>query len=75
MDPLIPVVPCCGVSIVPNGALEVPGAMIVTRTATVGELCAPTAAIVTVPVAEPLGGRLVADRPTVKRPVPVPEPP
>ena len=58
-DPLTPVAPCCGVSIVPNGAFEVPGAMTDTRTVTVGELCAPVAAMVTVPVAEPLGGRPV----------------
>ena len=48
--------------------------MSVTRTAIVGELCAPLAAMVTVPVAEPLGGSPMAERLIVKRPLPVPEP-
>ena len=71
--PLNPVAPCSGVSIVPNGGFDVP-AMIDTRTVTVGELCAPFAAIVTVPVAEPLVGRPVCATATVKCPLPVPVP-
>ena len=73
--PLSPVAPCCGVSIVPNGGFEVPGAMIVTRTVTVGELCAPLAAM---RHGAGRGPARVADRSAttamVKRPFPVPVP-
>ena len=73
-DPLKPLAPWTGVSIVPKGGFEVPAAMMETRTETVGEPCAPLAVTVTVPVSVPLAGRVEASTPIVNRPLPVPAP-
>src|SRR3954470_4313748 len=71
--PLTPVMPSCGVSKLPNGALAPPGATIAMCTVTVGDACAPVAVTVTVPVAVAAGRPLDA-MPTVKLPLPVPDP-